>query len=213
MSDEGATSRDLKGKSKRELRGEKHWRELEAKGKPIQRYGEGSGSISNAAKPSEECKATIFQAVYKWFKDTLFTRINRYFLALGDVIGKDAFQSHMRKVFEDTISGDRWKEDKLKFGYTEWMQDKLIDALYNTEPVLEKYRKFQERPLNQMQLLAFRTKVSNFFEITNNWSKRLQKSVAPRWPLNQFQREGESDIRWKVNMWWQRRNSEALHLR
>jgi hypothetical protein len=28
-------------------------------------------------------------------------------LALEDVIGKDAFHSHMRKVFEDAISEDK----------------------------------------------------------------------------------------------------------
>jgi hypothetical protein len=63
------------------------------------------------------------------FGNTSFTHINRNFLALEDVVGKDAFQSHMPKVFEDAISGDRWEEDKLKFCYTNWMQDKLIDAL------------------------------------------------------------------------------------
>jgi hypothetical protein len=108
----------------------------------------------------------------------LFTHINRIFLALGDVIGKDAFQSHMRKVFEGTISRDRWEEDKLKFGYTDWMQDNLIDALYNTEPILEKYRKLQKQLLNEEQLIAFKTKVSNFIKKTKNWSKRSRKSAA-----------------------------------
>jgi hypothetical protein len=45
-------------------------------------------------------------------------------------------------------------------------------------PVLENYKKLQEEPLNHEQLVAFRTKVSNFIEITKNWSKKSQKSAA-----------------------------------
>jgi hypothetical protein len=47
---------------------------------------------------------------------------------LENVVGKEAFQSHMRKVFEDAISRDRWEEDKLKFGYSDWMHKRLTDA-------------------------------------------------------------------------------------
>jgi hypothetical protein len=91
MSDAGASSRDRKGKSKHGSRGEKRRRELEARGEPIQRFAGASGSTTDPNKPSEECKATVFQAFYKWFRNTSFTYINRNFLALGDVVGKDAF--------------------------------------------------------------------------------------------------------------------------
>jgi hypothetical protein len=125
-----------KSKSKHGSRGEKRWRELEAREEPAQRFARASGSTTDANKPSEECKATVFHAFYKWFRDTSFSYINRNFLALGDVVGKDAFQSHMHKVFEDAISKDKWEEDKLKFSYNDWIRDRLIDALYNTEPFL-----------------------------------------------------------------------------
>jgi hypothetical protein len=46
----------------------------------------------------------------------------------------------MRNLFENAIFGDRWNEDKFKFGNSKWMEDKLIDTMYNTMPVLEKYR-------------------------------------------------------------------------
>jgi hypothetical protein len=48
---------DPKDKSKHELKGEKHWRELEARGEPAQRYTRATGSTSDAIKPSEEYKA------------------------------------------------------------------------------------------------------------------------------------------------------------
>jgi hypothetical protein len=86
MSDERASLRDPKGKSPLVSRGEKHQRELEARGKPTQHYAGASGSTNNADRPSKECKAAVFQALYKWFKDTLFTHINRFFLALRDVV-------------------------------------------------------------------------------------------------------------------------------
>jgi hypothetical protein len=47
----------------------------------------------------------------------------------------------MRRLFEDTISGEEWDQDKRKPGYSTWMEDKLVDALYNTQPVLGMYRK------------------------------------------------------------------------
>jgi hypothetical protein len=62
-------------------------------------------------------------------------------LALGEVVGKEAFLSHMRRLFEDAISGNEWDEEKRKSDYSKWMEDKLVDALYNTTPVLEGYRK------------------------------------------------------------------------
>jgi hypothetical protein len=58
------------------------------------------------------------------------------------------------------------------------MQEKLTNALYNTIPVLEKYKKLQEEPLNQEQLAAFKNKVNNFIDITQNWSKKSQKNIA-----------------------------------
>jgi hypothetical protein len=85
-----------------------------------------------------------------------------------DVVGKEAFQSYMRKLFEDAIFGDRWDEEKWKFGYSKWMEDKLINTQYNTMPVLEKYRKFLDALMNQEELAAFRTKVNSFSNIMKN---------------------------------------------
>jgi hypothetical protein len=76
MTDEGASSRDPKGKSKHGSRGEKHQRELEAREEPVERYTGASGSTSDANKQSKECKAAIFHALYKWFRDTSFIHIN-----------------------------------------------------------------------------------------------------------------------------------------
>jgi hypothetical protein len=76
MSDQEAFSGDPKGKSEIISRGEKQQRELEAKGHCFSRA---SGSSNNGTKPSEECKAIVFQALYKWFKETPFTNINRIF--------------------------------------------------------------------------------------------------------------------------------------
>jgi hypothetical protein len=123
-----------------------------------------------------------------------------------DVVGKEAFQSYMRKLFEDAIFGDRWDEEKWKFGYSKWMEDKLIDTLYNTMLVLERYKKLQDVLINQEELVAFLTKVSSIWDIIKNWVEKLQKTathwqprhtygnVATRWLLDQFQREGESVI-------------------
>jgi hypothetical protein len=54
----------------------------------------------------------------------------------------------MRRLFEDAISGEEWDEDKQKPGYSAWMEDKLVDALYNTQPVLDRYMKLQTMPMN-----------------------------------------------------------------
>jgi hypothetical protein len=58
------------------------------------------------------------------------------------------------------------------------MEDKLVDALYNTWLDLERYKKLQDVPMNQDVLAAFRTKVNSFCDITENWSKKSQKSDA-----------------------------------
>jgi hypothetical protein len=47
-----------------------------------------------------------------------FTNLNRNYLALGEVIGKEAFRSRMRRLFEDAISGKEWDVDKRKPGYS-----------------------------------------------------------------------------------------------
>jgi hypothetical protein len=59
-------------------------------------------------------------------------------LTLEDVVGKEAIQSQMCRLFEDAISGDRWDEKRLKFGYSRWMDDRLNDVLYFTKLFLEK---------------------------------------------------------------------------
>ena len=56
------------------------------------------------------------------------------------------------------------------------MEDKIVDALYNTKRVLKKYRKQQAVPTNDEELVAFKKKVEIFCDITKNWSKKSQKT-------------------------------------
>jgi hypothetical protein len=166
MSDQGDIWGDLKGKS---------ISRAEARGP---RFSGASGSNNDGTKPSEECKAALFQALYEWFKETPFTNLNRNYLALGEVVGKEAFVGRMRRLFEDAISGEEWDEEKRKAGYSKWMEDKPVDGLYNLQPVLDKYRKLQMVPMNNEELAAFKSKVEYFCGKTKNWSKKSQKSSA-----------------------------------
>jgi hypothetical protein len=86
ISDQGDFWVDQKDKSI--SKGEKRRMEAEARG---HRFSEASGSNNDGAKPSEECKAVVFQALYEWFKETPFTNLNRNYLALGEVILKTPF--------------------------------------------------------------------------------------------------------------------------
>jgi hypothetical protein len=97
-SDQGDFWEDLKGKSI--SRGEKRRMEAEARGP---HFLGASGSNNDGTKPSKECKAAVFQALYEWFKETPFTNLNRNYLALGEVVGKEAFRGRMRRLFEDAI--------------------------------------------------------------------------------------------------------------
>jgi hypothetical protein len=173
MSDQGDFWGDPKGKSI--ARGEKQRMEAEARGHC---FSGSSGSNNDGTKSNEECKAAVFQALYEWFKEMPFTNLNRNYLALREVVGKEAFRGRMRRLFEDAISEEEWDEDKWKPDYSEWMEDKLVDALYNTQPVLDKYRKLQTMPMNNKELAAFKSKVEIFCGKTKNWSKKSQKSSA-----------------------------------
>ena len=51
-----------------------------------------------------------------------------------------------------------------------------MDALYNTQPVLNRYRKLQTVPMNNEELAAFKSKVEIFCSKMKNWSKKLQKN-------------------------------------
>jgi hypothetical protein len=84
--------RDIWGdpKEKSISRGEKRRMEAEARGP---RFSGASGSNNDGTKPSEECKAALFQALYEWFKETPFTNLNMNYLALGEVVGKEAFRA------------------------------------------------------------------------------------------------------------------------
>jgi hypothetical protein len=95
MSDQGEIWGDPKGKSI--SRGEKRRMEAEARGP---RFSGASGSNNDGTKPSKECKATLFQALYEWFKEIPFTNLNMNYLALGTNVGKEAFVGHMRRLFE-----------------------------------------------------------------------------------------------------------------
>ena len=124
-------------KEKRISRDEKQRMEAAVRGP---HFSEALRSNNDGTKPSEECKAVLFQALYEWFKEMSITNINRNYLALGEVIGKEAFLGHMRRLFEDAISREEWNEDKQKFGYSKWMEDKIVDMAHKTKPVLERYR-------------------------------------------------------------------------
>jgi hypothetical protein len=171
MSDQGDIWVDPKGKSI--SRGEKRRMEAEARGP---RFSGASGSNNNGTKPGKDCKAALFQALYEWFKERPFTNLNMNYLALGANVGKEAFVGRMQRLFEDTISGEEWDEEKRKGGYSRWMEDKLVDALYNLQSVLDKYRKLQTEPMNNEELVALRTEVEHFCDIMKNWSKKSQKS-------------------------------------
>jgi hypothetical protein len=73
-------------------------------------------------------------------------------------------------------SGEEWDKEKRKPGYSKWMEDKLVDALYNLQPVLDRYMRLQTVPMNNEELAAFRNKVDHFCDIPKNWSKKSQKS-------------------------------------
>jgi hypothetical protein len=103
MSDQGDFWGDPKGKSESISRGEKRRMGVQAKG---HRFYRASGSNNDGTKPSEECKAAVFQALNEWFKEMPFTNLNRNYLALGEVVGKEAFMGHMWRVFEDAIFGE-----------------------------------------------------------------------------------------------------------
>ena len=77
-----------------------------------------SRSNNDGTKPSKGCKAVVFQALYKWFKETLFANLNKSYLAFGEVVGKDAFMGRMQRLFEDIIFGEEWDKDKRKLGYS-----------------------------------------------------------------------------------------------
>jgi hypothetical protein len=171
MSDQGDIWGDPKGKSI--SRGEKRRMEAEARGP---RFSGASGSNNDGTRPGEECKAALFIALYEWFKETHFTNLNMNYLALGANVGKEAFLGRVRKLFEDAISGEEWDEEKRKANYSTWMEKKLVDALYNLPPILDKYRKLQTEPMSNEELAAFRTKVDHFCDIMKNWSKKSQKS-------------------------------------
>ena len=142
------------------------------------RFLRASGSNNDGTKPSKECKAAVFQALYEWFKETSLTNINRNYLALGEVVGKEAFLGRMKRLFEDAIFGEEWEEDKRKPSYSKWMEDKIVDALHNTKLVLEKYKKQQAVPMNDKELVAFKNRVKKFSDIIKNWTKKLQKTSA-----------------------------------
>jgi hypothetical protein len=54
------------------------------------------GSNNDGTKPSEECKAAVFQALYEWFKETRFTNLNRNYLALGRSLEKRRLEAANR---------------------------------------------------------------------------------------------------------------------
>ena len=172
MLGQGDSWGDLKEKSI--SKGEKQRMEVAVRGP---RFLGASGSNDDGTKPSEECKAAMFEALYEWFKETSLTNINRNHLALEGVIGKEAFLGRMKRLFEDAISGEEWDEDKWKPGYSKWMEDKIVDTLHNTKPILEWYRKLQIVPMNDEELVAFWNKVDNFCDIIKYWSKKSQKSI------------------------------------
>ena len=84
----------------------------------------------------------------------------------------------MRRLFENAIFGEEWNKDKQKPGYSKWMEDNLVDALHNTLPVLEWFRKLQTVPMNNKELAAFKSKVEIFCGKIKKWSKISQKSSA-----------------------------------
>jgi hypothetical protein len=143
ISDQGDFWGDPKGKSELISRGEKRRMEIQAKGHC---FSGASRSNNDGTKPSEEYKAAVFQALYEWFKETPFTNLKKNYLAFREVVGKEAFLGHMRRLFEDAISREEWDEDKRKPSYSKWMEDKLVDALYNLQPVLDRYRRLQIVP-------------------------------------------------------------------
>ena len=102
-----------------------------------------------------------------------FTNLNIKFLALGEVIGKEAFLSRMQRLFEVVISRDEWDKEKWKKGYSKWMEDKLVNVLYNTTLVLDRYMNLQMVPMSPEELAAFLNKVDNFYNVTKNWLKKF----------------------------------------
>jgi hypothetical protein len=116
MSNEGTPLGDPKDKRPHILRSEKCQKELEARGKLAQLYVGALGATSGVDKSTEEFKDAVFQTLYTWFRNRLYTHIKRNYLALGEVVGKEAFQSQMHRLFENAISGDRWNEERRNFG-------------------------------------------------------------------------------------------------
>ena len=140
-----------------------------------------SGALESnniGTKSSKECKAAVFQVSYEWFKEIPFTNLNKNYLGLGEVIGKEAFMGCMRRLFVDAISlEEEWDEDKQKHGYSGWLEDKVVDMLYNTQPVLDRYMKLQDVLMNNEELLLLRSRWK-FFMAKRRISPRSRRKVV-----------------------------------
>jgi hypothetical protein len=54
----------------------------------------------------------VFQVLYRWLLNRLFTQLNRSYLVLGEVVEKNVFQSEMRKLFQAVLFKDKWHDKR-----------------------------------------------------------------------------------------------------
>lgn len=108
------------------------------KGRKRKHAHERDSQVNKKDYPSAEAAKVVKQVVLDYLKDNDIMRLNLLYVRHGNE-GFLRFQHNMEMRMREALAGDEWEEDRAKFQFTKWMEDRAHDATWNLRQTMDKF--------------------------------------------------------------------------
>ena len=136
-----------------------------------QRYQELQARRQNEDKPDKECRDEVLREIYKFFMEHPMSFFILSYLQYTVEVGKAAFSRDITELVDRVVDTDKWRNQKMKSGYTVWIEHRINDAMWNGDTLVDRFAREAEI-INSAEYEETKAKLKQWHEDTRRWRSR-----------------------------------------
>lgn len=90
-------------------------------------------------KPARECCDKVLREFYKFFMEHSIWYFALTYLRHTVEDGKAALARNMKELIEGIVDTYKWRNERMKSEYTQWIEDSINDAMSNANQLVERF--------------------------------------------------------------------------
>ena len=137
----------------------------------VPRYAGTQTHPTDENKPSRECRDEVLHEIYKFFMEHPMSFFSLSYLQHTVEVGKAAFTRDVKELIDRVIGTDKWREERMKTGYAAWVEDRINDAMWNADQLVERFAR-EAAITNSSKYEETKAKLKQWHEDTRRWKSR-----------------------------------------